>query len=168
MASYSSDQKYKIIRPSPDYIPQIVGLMRRLAEFENLLSDFKVTSDLLEHHLFGENPIAELLIGCNNNRALGYALFYNNFSSFRGRPGIYLEDIFVDQHVRGCGLGKSLLLEVINVARERNCDRCDWLVLDWNEKAKKFYKSVGASIMPEWQLCRMDLIAIEKFLASNK
>jgi GNAT superfamily N-acetyltransferase len=98
----------------------------------------------------------------------GYALFFQSFSSFQGRPGMYLEDVYVEPSARGKGLGKALLVEVIRTARERGCRRCEWIVLDWNQRAKQFYESLGAKVLGDWRLWRMDGEAMDDLLDSEK
>jgi GNAT superfamily N-acetyltransferase len=142
--------------------------MKGLAEFEKLLDQFRVTEDLLERYLFSDDPVAELLVGFLGDEIRGYALFFRNFSSFQGRPGIYLEDIYVEPEARGKGLGKALLIEVIRTARERRFRRCEWMVLDWNQGAKQFYQSLGAKILDDWRLCRMDTAAMDKLLDNEQ
>jgi GNAT superfamily N-acetyltransferase len=138
--------------------------MRGLAEFEKLLDEFRVTEALLERYLFTRDPVAELLVGCIGEEIHGYAIFFHNFSSFQGQPGIFLEDVYVEPHTRGKGLGKALLVEVMRIARERGCRRSEWVVLDWNQRAKNFYESLGAKILNEWRLCRMDEAAINRLV----
>lgn len=148
-------------------LPRVVELMRGLAEFEKLLDQFEVTAKLLERHLFGEGASAELLVGYAGGEIRGYALYFQNFSTFMGRPGMYLEDIYVEPQARGLGLGKALLLKVIRTAVERGCPRCDWVVLDWNERAQRFYESLGAKPLKEWMLYRMDAGAMKALLANE-
>ena len=154
----------RITKATRDHLPRVLELMKGLAEFEKLLDQFRVTEALLERYLFSQEPVAELLVGFLDDEIRGYALFLRNFSSFQGRPGIYLEDVYVEPGARGKGLGKALLIEVIRTARERGCRRCDWMVLDWNQRAKQFYQSLGANILDDWRLCRMDAAAMDKLL----
>jgi GNAT superfamily N-acetyltransferase len=142
--------------------------MKGLAEFEKLLDEFRVTESLLERHLFSQEPAAELLVGFLGDEICGYALFFQNFSSFQGRPGMYLEDVYVEPGVRGKGLGKALLVEVIRTARARGYRRCEWMVLDWNQGAKQFYQSFGAKILSDWRLCRMDATVMDKLLDNEQ
>ncbi len=143
-------------------------MMRSLAEFENLLDEFRVTEELLERYLFGQDPAAELLVGLVDDEIGGYALFFRSFSSFQGRPGVYLEDVYVEPSARGNGLGKALLLEVVRTARERGCRRCEWIVLDWNQPAKHFYQSLGAKFHSDWRLCRIEGAAMDGLLEDNR
>jgi GNAT superfamily N-acetyltransferase len=142
--------------------------MRGLAEFEKLLDEFRVTETLLERYLFARDPVAELLVGFIGEEIHGYAIFFHNFSSFQGRPGIFLEDVYVEPHTRGKGLGKALLVEVMRIARERGCRRSEWVVLDWNQRAKNFYESLGAKILNDWRLCRMDEAAINRLVFKDQ
>ena len=163
----STDFKIKISKATRDHLPRIVELMKGLAEFENLLDEFRVTEDLLDRYLFALEPAAELLIGWLGEEIHGYALFFHNFSTFQGRPGMYIEDVYVDPTARGKGLGKALLIEVIRIARERGCRRSEWLVLDWNRRAKQLYESLGAEILSDWRLCRMDEAAMDRLVSGD-
>jgi GNAT superfamily N-acetyltransferase len=158
----------RIAKATRDHLPRVVELMKGLAEFEKLLDQFRVTESLLEHYLFCQEPAAELLVGFLGDQIFGYALFFRNFSSFQGHPGIYLEDIYVEQGARGKGLGKALLIEVIRTARARGARRCEWMVLDWNQGAKQFYQLLGADILSDWRLCRMDAAAMDKLLDNEQ
>lgn len=160
----NTEKDFDISRAAKKDLPRVVALMRELAEFEEILDEFHVTEKLLEQYLFCENPIVELLLGRIDGEIRGYALYFHNFSSFRGRPGMYLEDLYVDPKARGCGLGKALLLEVAKLASDRGCPRFEWVVLDWNERAKQFYESLGANPLDGWTIYRMDAPAIQKFV----
>lgn len=159
-----SDPALRIVKAEREHVPRVLELMKGLAEFENLLDEFRVTADLLDRHLFGDAAAAELLVGYMGSEIRGYALFYQNFSSFQGRPGMYLEDVYVEPDARGKGLGKGLLLEVLRIAQERGLRRCDWIVLDWNDRAKEFYESLGAKVLTDWRLCRLEAGAMKKLL----
>lgn len=158
------NHRHQIARARREDLPRVVELMRELAQFEDLLDQFEVTSELLDRHLFAEGANAELLVGCVAGEICGYALYFHNFSSFMGRPGMYLEDIYVAPQARGAGLGKALLLDVVRTAVERGCPRCDWVVLDWNERAQRFYDALGAQPLKEWMLYRMDAAAMQALL----
>jgi GNAT superfamily N-acetyltransferase len=158
------DQTLNIVKARREHLPRVVELMRELADFEQLLGEFRVTEELLARYLFGDPAAAEIFVGYTGKQLCGYALFFHNFSSFRGRPGIYLEDIYVEPGARGQGMGKALLLEVVRIAVERGCPRCDWVVLDWNERAKQFYESLGAKPLNDWTLYRMDEATLNKVL----
>jgi len=145
------------IRPAgPADLPLVAGLIRALAEYEKLADEVRFDEATLGEKLFGPRPYAEVLIGEVGGEALGFALFFHNFSTFEGRPGIYLEDLFVRPEARGCGLGKALLGELARIAVERDCARLEWWVLDWNEPSIGFYKSLGARPMDEWTVMRVD------------
>lgn len=159
-----TDINFRIVKAEHQHIPRVVEMMKGLAEFENLLDEFHVTADLLKRHLFGEAAFAELLVGYLGDEICGYALFFHNFSTFRGRPGMYLEDIYVEPEARGQGLGRALLLEFLRIARERDCIRCEWMVLDWNQRARKFYESLGARPLEDWVLYRMNEAALKELL----
>ena len=137
-------------------MPLILTLIRELAEFERLLHEVVADETLLRAHLFGERPAAEVLLGFEaDGEPMGFALFFQNFSTFLARPGIYLEDLYVRPDKRGRGLGRALLTRLARLAVERGCGRLDWSVLDWNENAIGFYKKLGARIMEDWRTCRV-------------
>ena len=140
----------------PDDLDLIIDFIRALAAYERLADAVVLDRATLAAHLFGDKPMAEVLIGDVNGVARGFALFFHNFSTFEGRPGIYLEDLFVDPPARGAGLGKALLSKLAQLAIERDCARLEWSVLDWNEPAIKFYHSLGAKAMDEWTVNRVD------------
>jgi GNAT superfamily N-acetyltransferase len=146
---------YSIRAASRGDAPEILRLIGELAAYEKL-SDLVVGSAaMLEAQLFGPRPAAEALLAEYNGRAVGFALFFTTFSTFLCKPGLYLEDLFVEPAHRGHGLGKALLARLAALAVERDCGRLEWRVLDWNEPSIKFYESLGAKILPEWELVRM-------------
>ena len=134
----------------------VIGFIRALAAYERLADAVVLDRQTLRRHLFGDKPMAEVLIGELDGVARGFALFFHNFSTFEGKPGIYLEDLFVDPEARGAGLGKALLARLAQLAVTRGCARLEWSVLDWNEPAIAFYKSLGATAMNEWTINRVD------------
>lgn len=140
----------------------ILGFIRELAEYERLLDQCVASEDLLREHLFGARPVAEVRIGSLDQMPVGFALFFHNFSTFLARPGIYLEDLYVQPHARGKGVGKALLRAVAKLAVERNCGRLEWSVLDWNEPSIQFYKRLGAVPMSEWTAYRVSGDALRK------
>ena len=142
-------------------VPFIVECIRALAEYEKLAEEVRFDEAKLGEKLFGERPYAEVLIGEVDGAAMGFALFFHNFSTFEGRPGIYLEDLFVRPEARGKGLGKALLAELARIAVERDCARLEWWVLDWNEPSIGFYESLGARPMDEWTVMRVDGAALQ-------
>ena len=149
----------------PADLDLVIVFIRALAEYERLADEVFLDRDTLHQHLFGARPMAEVLIAEIEAQAVGFALFFHNFSTFEGRPGIYLEDLFVSPAARGSGAGKALLKELARLAIERGCARLEWSVLDWNEPAIKFYRSLGARAMDEWTINRVDGAAL-KALAS--
>ena len=150
----------RITPATPGDVPVILSFIRELAEYEKLLDRVTATEQLLRHTLFGPRPYAEVLIARLGERPVGYALFFHNYSTFLARPGIYLEDVYVRPASRGRGVGKALLCEVARVARERDCGRLEWSVLDWNQPSIDFYLSLGAKPLDEWTMYRMDEAAI--------
>ena len=133
----------------------ILALIRELAEYEKLAHEVIASEEILRESLFGERPAAEVIIGEHSGEAVAYALFFHNFSTFTGRPGIYLEDIYVKPEMRGRGYGKCLLTYVARLAVERKCSRMEWSVLDWNEPSINFYRSLGATPMDGWTVQRL-------------
>jgi GNAT superfamily N-acetyltransferase len=136
-------------------VPTIARLIRGLAEYERLADRVNLDEDRLRLSLFGPQPFAETLLAEEGGVVVGYALFFPNFSTFRGEPGMYLEDLFVEPAHRGKGHGKALLAAVARRAIERGCERLDWAVLDWNEPAIRFYRSLGAITLDHWTLYRL-------------
>jgi GNAT superfamily N-acetyltransferase len=157
------------IRPAtPADIPLILSLIRELAEYEKAPQEARATPELMERALFPKapgRPHAECLIGEIDGQPQGFALFFTNFSTWTGRPGIYLEDLFVRPASRGHGLGKTLLKHLAHVAVERGCSRFEWAVLDWNEPAIGFYESLGAKAMDEWTVYRLSGEALSALAA---
>ena len=141
-------------------IDVVIGFIRALADYERLADEVYLDRDVLDAHLFGTKPMAEVLIAELDGAAVGFALFFHNFSTFEGRPGIYLEDLFVDPSARGSGAGKALLRALAGLAVERGCARLEWSVLDWNEPAIRFYESLGAKPMDGWTINRLDGAAL--------
>lgn len=146
-------------------VATLVGLIEELAEFEGLSHLLSLKAEKLYHHLFGEKPVVEALIGEINGEVVGFALFFTNFSTFLGKPGLYLEDLYVRSAHRGSGLGKGLLTRLAQIALERDYGRFEWSVLDWNEDAIGFYERMGATVLPDWRICRVSGAALEKFRA---
>lgn len=136
-------------------IPLIFSLIKGLAEYERLPHQVVATEETLHESLFGRKRYAEVVIARLDDRPAGYALFFHNFSSFAGRPGLYLEDVFVLPEYRGKGIGKALLVYLAKLAVERKCSRFEWMVLDWNSSAIEFYKSLGAAALNDWRLFRL-------------
>jgi GNAT superfamily N-acetyltransferase len=144
------------IRPAtPADVPALVALIQALADYEKLAHEVTGHPEDLERALFGDRPYAEAVLAWVDDTAVGMALFFHNFSTFLMKPGIYLEDIFVQPAYRGRGIGKALLVHVGQLALDRGCGRFEWSVLDWNTPAIEFYQRMGAEIKPEWQICRL-------------
>ncbi len=133
----------------------IFSLVRALAEYEHLTHAVTGSAELLARDLFGPRPAAEALLVEVAERVVGFALFFGNYSTFLTQPGLYLEDIFVLPELRGRGIGKALLRAVAQVASGRGCGRLEWSVLDWNASAIGFYRSLGATVLPDWRICRV-------------
>jgi len=145
------------IRPArPNDVPGILAMIRELAEFEALSHQVVATEDDYHASLFGENPAAEALVAEVENNLVGYAIFFSTFSTFIGRAGIWLEDLYVRPDFRGLGLGKGLLKAVGEIAAARNAGRFEWSVLDWNRNAIDLYERVGGEILQEWRIVRLD------------
>jgi GNAT superfamily N-acetyltransferase len=142
-------------------LPLIAQFIRDLAEYERLANEVRFDEAVLGERLFGPRPYAEVLIGEIDGEPQGFALFFHNFSTFEGKPGIYLEDLFVRPEARGSGLGKALLQRLAALAVERDCARLEWSVLDWNEPSIRFYKNLGAKPMDEWTIYRVDGAALD-------
>lgn len=138
-------------------VPLILKFIRDIAAYEKLSHEVETTEQQLRDTLFGERAYAEVILAFDEEIPAGFALFFHNYSTFRARPGIYLEDLFVEPHLRGKGFGKALLNEVVRMAKERNCGRVEWSVLDWNTPAIDFYNSMGAKAMDEWTVFRITL-----------
>lgn len=144
------------IRPAQKSdVPAILQLIRDLAEYERAPNEAVATAENLEEALFGERPAAEVLLGEENGEPVCFALFFYNFSTWLGRRGLYLEDLFVRPDVRGKGYGRALLVRLAQIAREQGCGRMEWAVLDWNEPAIQFYRKLGARPNEEWTIFRL-------------
>lgn len=146
-------------------VPLILDLIRGIAEYEKLSHEVEATEEILTKNLFGEKAFAEVVLGYEGSVPVGFALYFHNFSTFTGRPGIYLEDLFVYEEYRGKGYGKVLLLYLAKLAEERDCGRLEWVVLDWNTPAIDFYNSLGAKQMSDWIITRVTKENIEKLAA---
>jgi GNAT superfamily N-acetyltransferase len=141
--------------------PAICRLIRALAEYERLAHEVVLDEAQLHEHLFGPRPHAEVLLAEEQGAVVGFALFFHNFSTFLGKPGIYLEDLFVYPEQRGMGHGKELLRALAKLAVERGCGRLEWAVLNWNEPAIRFYQSLGARALDEWTVYRLTGAALK-------
>jgi GNAT superfamily N-acetyltransferase len=188
---------FRLRAAAPEDVPDLLRLIRALAEYERLTHLLEVTPEALAQHLFGERPAAEAwvaeltdggdpavpgrrdeggphddavagapragLSGDRRGAVVGFALFFTNFSTFLGRPGLYLEDLYVEPAQRGRGIGKALLRALGRLALERGCGRFEWSVLDWNADAIGFYRAMGAKLLPDWRLCRVAGEALRRF-----
>jgi GNAT superfamily N-acetyltransferase len=174
MSSAPPPSPITIRNATPEDVPLILGFIRALAEYERLSHHVVATEAVLEQSLFGAKPAAEALIASlpdGDSAAevpVGFALFFENFSTFAGRPGMYLEDLFVVPEARGKGVGKALFQRLAQIAVERNYCRLDWAVLDWNEPAIAFYRSLGAIAMDEWTVNRLTGDALRQVAFGNQ
>ena len=156
------------IRPAtPADLPLIAQFIRDLADYEKLAHEVRFDEAKLGEMLFGPRPYAEVVIGELDGEAQGFALFFHNFSTFEGRPGLYLEDLFVRPAARGSGLGTALLAHLAQLCVIRGCARLEWSVLDWNDPAIGFYQSLGARLMDEWTVMRVDGAALTGLAATD-
>ncbi|MBZ8142188.1 GNAT family N-acetyltransferase [Rubrivivax gelatinosus] len=144
-------------------LPAIAGLIHELAAFEQLSHLCEATPAALEPQLFGARPVAEAVVAEAEGVVIGFALFFTNFSTFLAKPGLYLEDLYVQPAWRGHGVGQALLEHLGALAVERGCGRFEWSVLDWNEVAIGFYRRMGASVLPDWRICRVSGEALARF-----
>jgi len=147
----------------PRDVPAIVGLIRELADFERLSHLVQVTPQSLHPQLFGDKPAAEAVVAEREGQVIGFALFFTNFSTFLGLPGLYLEDLYVQPPHRGSGVGRALLSHLAGLANQRGYGRFEWSVLDWNVNAIRLYEGMGATVMPEWRICRVSGDALRNF-----
>ena len=136
-------------------VAPIVQLIRELAEFERLSHLVQATPEKLRPQLFGEKPAAEAMVAEVQGQVVAFALYFTNFSTFLAQPGLYLEDLYVQPGHRGSGIGEALLTRLAKLALERGCGRFEWSVLDWNANAIRFYERMGATVMPDWRICRI-------------
>lgn len=151
---------------TPADVPQILAFIAELADYEKLAHEAIATPEALLQHLFGEQPAAEVVMAQVDDQPAGFALFFRNFSTFLGKPGLYLEDLFVRPAFRGLGLGKRLMVHLAQLAIARDYGRFEWSVLDWNEPAIRFYRSLGAVAQDEWTVQRVTGAALQQLAAS--
>lgn len=149
-------------------VPLILSFIKKLAEYERLSEEVVASEDRLRETLFGPRRNAEVALGYLGDRAVGFVLFFHNYSTFLGRPGIYVEDLFVDEAFRRRGVGAALLRHVARLARERDCGRLEWSVLDWNEPAIRFYRELGAVPMSDWTVFRVTGEALAKLAETSR
>jgi GNAT superfamily N-acetyltransferase len=148
-------ESFQIKPATIDDVPLILSFIQDLAEYEKLAHEVVATEETLRATLFGAKPYAEVVIGYLDQKPVSFALFFHNYSTFLGKPGVYLEDLFVKPVARGKGIGQKMLGYLARLAKERNCGRLEWWVLDWNESAIGFYKRLGAKPMDEWTVFRV-------------
>ena len=162
MKPSTANADFRIERATAEHLPLILSFIKELASYERLSDEVVATEELLRDSLFGEAAAAEVIIGYSGSVPVGFALFFHNLSTFLGRRGLYLEDLYVKPEARGRGIGRAMLVHLAQLARARNCGRLEWAVLDWNEPAIKFYRSLGASAMDEWKTFRLTGEALER------
>jgi GNAT superfamily N-acetyltransferase len=156
------------IRPARvEDVPLILDLIRDLATYERAPKEVTATEEQLLAVLFGEKPVAEVLLAFEEKSPVGFAVFFHNFSTWLGRPGLYLEDLFVKPEKRGKGYGRALLVDLAKIARDRGCGRMEWAVLNWNEPAIKFYRALGAKPLDEWTVYRLTRDGIARLAQSE-
>jgi GNAT superfamily N-acetyltransferase len=153
---------FRIAPAQPDDVPIILEMIKGLAEYEQLSHEVTATEDDVRQSLFGPRPAGEVVLAFADDAPVGFALYFHNFSTFLGRHGLYLEDLFVVPSWRGRGVGKRLLSHVASIAVSRRCGRMEWAVLDWNESAIAFYQHLGAQVMDEWRICRLTGAALQR------
>ena len=158
---------FNIREATIDDVGLILHFIKELASYEKLLHEVSASEEVLRETLFGEAAKAEVILGYYDDQAVGFALFFHNFSTFLGKPGIYLEDLYVKPEIRGKGIGKQMLQYLARLAIERGCGRLEWWVLDWNDTAIEFYKKIGAQPMDEWTVYRVTGEPLAR-LAGNK
>ncbi|HEV7843724.1 MAG TPA: GNAT family N-acetyltransferase [Pyrinomonadaceae bacterium] len=155
-------ENFRIEKADAKQLPLILSFIKELAEYERLSHEVVATEESLGDALFGAHPAAEVVIGYYRDAPAGFALFFHNISTFLGQRGLYLEDLYVKPELRGRGLGRAMLSYLARLARERNCGRLEWAVLDWNEPAIRFYRNLGAREMDEWTTFRLTGEALER------
>jgi len=156
------------IRPARvEDVPIILKLIRDLATYERAPKEVTTTEEQLVDVLFGEKPVAEVLLAFERKSPVGFAVFFHNFSTWLGRPGLYLEDLFVKPEKRGKGYGRALLVDLAKIARDRGCGRMEWAVLNWNDPAIQFYRKLGATPMDEWTVFRLTRDGIARLAQSE-
>lgn len=156
-----------IVPATPADVPDVLRLIRGLAEYEKLLHEAVATEGDIRDNLFGARPYAEALMAKADGRAVGFALFFHTYSTFTGRPGLYVEDVFVEPDWRGRGIGKALFARMAKIALDRRCARMEWAVLDWNKPAIEFYRGLGARPMDEWTVQRLTGEALARLAAQD-
>ena len=145
----------RIVAARTEDVPIVLDLIKALAEYERMSDHVVATEESLHASLFGARPAAEVVLARVEGTVVGFALFFHNFSTFLGRPGLYLEDLFVRPEWRGRGIGRKLMAHLAGIAIGRGCGRMEWSVLDWNQPAIGFYERIGARLLEQWRLCRL-------------
>ena len=158
---------FKIAELTPAQIPELLELIRELARFERLEHEVEATVASLRRALVGAKPAAGALLARCDGKAIGYAIYFSTFSSFVGRPGLWLEDLYVRPQFRQRGIGRQLIEAVARIAARRNCGRFEWTALNWNENALAFYRRLGAKALDEWVLIRLDSRGLRRLAAKN-
>lgn len=162
------NQELAIRCAAPEDIPVVLEFVRELAEYERLSHLLSVTEAQLAEEFFGPRRNAEALLGYCEAGPAAFAVYFHNFSTFLGRKGLYLEDLYVRPAYRRRGYGRAMLVELARIARERGCGRFEWTVLDWNAPAIDFYRSIGADLLEEWRICRVTGAALDRLAASRR
>ena len=157
----------RIRQAQPADVPLILSFIRKLAEYERLSQEVVADENVLRESLFASNPAAEVLLAYVDQEPAGFAVYFRNFSTFLGRPGIYLEDLFVEPAHRGRGIGGALLTHLAKLARDRGYGRLNWAVLKWNQPAIDFYRRLGAVLLEDWTICRLSGVALEELAGTE-
>jgi GNAT superfamily N-acetyltransferase len=164
----ATSKPFRVRPAAPHDTEGLVSLIVGLAEYEHLTHQLEVTPQKLATHLFGPRPVAEALVAEADGGALiGFALYFTNFSTFLAKPGMYLEDLFVLPGARRMGVGRALISAVAQLAASRDYGRFEWSVLDWNEPALQFYRQLGATVLPDWRICRLTGAALQRFRSDS-
>jgi GNAT superfamily N-acetyltransferase len=158
---------FRVAPATPQDVPDILAMIEALADYEKLRHLCVATEAALQAALFGPRPAAEVLVGWEARTPVAFALFFHNFSTFLGRKGLYLEDLFVRPPFRGRGYGRALLIHLAGIAVARECGRFEWAVLDWNTAAIGFYESLGATVLPDWRITRVTGGALTRLAAQR-
>jgi len=167
MSALNHVSEFEIRPVGEDDIPLVLSFIRQIAEYEHLSHEVIATEESLRESFFGERRFVEGILGYYRGKPVSYAIYFHNFSTFLGRYGLYLEDIFVKPEFRGKGIGQTMLVYLAKLARERHCGRFEWAVLNWNESAIRFYKNLGAVPLEEWKVFRLSGEALDR-LAEEK
>jgi len=167
VASLTILKNYEIKPATVDDVSLVLSFIKELAEYEQALNEVVATVDILRESLFGKHPCAEVIIGYYNSVPVSFAVYFFNFSTWLGSPGLYLEDIYVKPEYRHKGFATAMMIYLAKLAKERKCGRLEWSVLNWNKPAVRFYKGIGAVPMNEWTVYRLTGDALDKLAAEN-